>query len=391
MMSQTRQRLGQSAGNSTGQHTETGRHGYDDQGYEIIKLLKGFNAGVSSPYSGNGNHPGSRLSDARNVQSNNTSNISINPLERRTNSWSVLPSPRQNLFEGLPHLMSLSPYAQNATENHYGIYGEFEKHVESSPLVLQPNDDNILQSPIEAATRREILRILNGVSPNYRGDLGLATNRSANIPDELNTAVWITNLPPDLTYKMLLDSVRNCGKVYATVINGPGEQHVMSAGKIVFFDVAGAENLLRQAREGRFIVGDCVPAVRPNRIKSEAKPLSPHSRVLHIEGPSCIVNERYLADLFREEDIRWEDEEVLTLWSKEGRTRLEWRFGSYRSQAEAARLVIDRVKKRGYRRTPDEYPFWQNVVVYFGVDPCAPKPGKRFFLSTPTDCPKSPR
>ncbi|KAI1162059.1 hypothetical protein F5B18DRAFT_410713 [Nemania serpens] len=221
-----------------------------------------------------------------------------------------------------------------------------------------------------------ISRLFNGVSPNYLGDPDLTANRSANIPDELNTAVWITNLPPNLTHKMLLDSVRNCGKVYATVINRPEQLHTTAASKLVFFDVAGAKNLLRQAREGTFIVGEYVPQVRHNRIKTEARPPSPNSRVLHIEGPTYLVNEKRLADLFREDRITWQNEEVLTLLRNERVTRLEWRFGSYRCQAESARRLIDQVKKQGYRTTPDEYPLWQNVTVQFGVDPCAPKPGK---------------
>ncbi|KAI1181639.1 hypothetical protein F5B17DRAFT_257726 [Nemania serpens] len=213
--------------------------------------------------------------------------------------------------------MDLSPNAHNTWANTYSKHREFGNGFETRLLSHQPKDNNTLQDSTEAATYREILRLFSGVSPNYSGNLDLVANRSANIPDELNTAVWIENLPPNLTHKMLLDSVRNCGKVYATVINGPAQQHTTSASKLVFFDVAGAQNLLRQAREGTFIVDGYVPDVRHNRIKSEAKRPGPHSRVLHIEGPTCIVNERYLADLFREDNITWQNEEVLTLSSNE--------------------------------------------------------------------------
>ncbi|KAI3341154.1 hypothetical protein F4824DRAFT_450894 [Ustulina deusta] len=118
-----------------------------------------------------------------------------------------------------------------------------------------------------------------------------------------------------------------------------------------------------------------MPRVRYNRIKTEARLPSPASRVLHIEGPSCIVNQSCLAYLFRADGIVWQDEVVTVLSSNEVLTRLEWRFGSYRCQAESARLLIDRVKRQQHPASW-EHQLWQRVTVHFGVDPCAPKPGK---------------
>ncbi|KAI0547505.1 hypothetical protein F4679DRAFT_586376 [Xylaria curta] len=214
------------------------------------------------------------------------------------------------------------------------------------------------------------------LSKNYLGNPCLIANQSANIPDELNTSVWITNLPPSITHKILLSNVRNCGKVWAAVINEAGLHHFASAAKIIFFDVAGAQNLLRQAREGTFVVNSYVPHVLHNRIKTEAKPPGPNSRVLHIEGPSCIINQLYLKTLFSYARIAWQDEEVIVLSNNGILTRLEWRFGSYRCQAESVRYLLDRVK-RCTLLSPDQATMWQGVTIYFGVDPCAPNPGSR--------------
>ncbi|KAI1129252.1 hypothetical protein F5Y10DRAFT_238560, partial [Nemania abortiva] len=170
---------------------------------------------------------------------------------------------------------------------------------------------------------------------------------------------------------MLLDSVRNCGKIFAAVINGPERGHITAASKLVFFDVAGAQKLMEQARDGKFTVGDYVPRVRHNRIKSAEKDPGPQSRVLHIEGPSCIVNQPYLAALFRGKIMDWQDEIVLTLWTTETLTRLEWRFGSFRCQADTARNIIDRTKRSVV--SIEECSLWQAVTVHYGVDPCAPK------------------
>ncbi|KAI1749344.1 hypothetical protein F4782DRAFT_533631 [Xylaria castorea] len=237
-----------------------------------------------------------------------------------------------------------------------------------------PYNISLSRTPIETAAYKQIGQPMTSVSDNYLGNPYLAANQSANIPDELNTSVWLINLPPGLDHKTLFANVRNCGKVWAAVINGTDHRHITAAAKIVFFDVAGAQNLLRQAREGKFVVGGFIPRVVPNRIKTEAQRLGPHSRVLHIEGPSCVVNQRCLTALFNEGKIKWEDEEIIILSNNGILTRLEWRFGSYRCQAEFARHLIDRVKR--FTLLPfDLAKIWQSVTVHFGVDPCAPKPG----------------
>ncbi|KAI0162311.1 hypothetical protein GGR57DRAFT_517648 [Xylariaceae sp. FL1272] len=251
-------------------------------------------------------------------------------------------------------------------------------HVNSAIDRVHPRPPD--RYPIDDLLRGSLITLASTVSPNYQGDPYLKANQSANIPDHLNTAVWITNLPPHLDHKMLLDNIRNCGKIWAAVVNEPEAGHITSAAKVVFWDVTGAEHLLRQSVEGKFIVGDYIPRVRRNRIKSEAKPSGVHSRVLHIEGPSYVVNEPYLAAFFRHNDIKWQDEAVLTLMSNGNRTRLEWRFGSYRCQAESARHAIDRVKRPFNPVDQFSFQLWQDVSVYFGVDPCAPRPDMLYKL-----------
>ncbi|KAI1324582.1 hypothetical protein F5Y16DRAFT_411951 [Xylariaceae sp. FL0255] len=205
------------------------------------------------------------------------------------------------------------------------------------------------------------------------GNPYLLTNQSAKIPDHLNTAVWITNLPPDLDHKMLLGHIRNCGKVWAAVVNKPEQGHMTSAAKIVFWDIKGANNLLEQALQGTFTIGGYIPRVRRNRIKSNAKSINYHSRVLHIEGPSFIVNEVFLSNCFRAYDIEWQNEFVREVSKAHGRTRLEWNFGSYRCQAESARHCIERIKRIKDEKA-DDFWAWHAVSVHFGVDPCAPPP-----------------
>ncbi|KAI0009627.1 hypothetical protein F4779DRAFT_640347 [Xylariaceae sp. FL0662B] len=221
-----------------------------------------------------------------------------------------------------------------------------------------------------------------GASPNYRGNPWIEANQSADIPEELNTALWIMNLPPTCTYQQLLGAIRGCGKVYATVINPPQEAdsnnnnnlnrstgHMTSAAKLVFFDRLGAERLFAQSQSGHFIVGGYLPVVRPNRIKSKAREAGPQCRVLHIEGPSALVNEHFLVAFFQTK-FTFQLETILTLATHGAVTRQEWRFGSFRCQAESARQAITREKERA-TLTEREQQAWGQVNVYFGVDPCA--------------------
>ncbi|KAI1769825.1 hypothetical protein F4818DRAFT_446808 [Hypoxylon cercidicola] len=220
-----------------------------------------------------------------------------------------------------------------------------------------------------------------GVSPFYRGNPFLAANQTANIPEDLNTALWITNLPPTCTHRQLLGSIRGCGKIYATVINPPEEdaslpaglrrEHTTSASKLVFFDRAGVDRLREQSRRGQFTVGGCVPRLRPNRIQSAPREPGPQCRVLHIEGPSEIVSEGFLHGFFGAK-FTYELESVETLGVFGHITRQEWRFGSFRCQAESARQSIAREKDRHNPVDPEGHQrLWSQVMVHYGVDPCA--------------------
>ncbi|KAI1654352.1 hypothetical protein F4813DRAFT_371491 [Daldinia decipiens] len=221
-----------------------------------------------------------------------------------------------------------------------------------------------------------------GISENYGGNIFLPSNQSANVPEHESTSLWLTNLPPRCTHQMLLGAIRNCGKIYAAVINPPSEStgrfrqrapHTTSASKLVFFDRSGVDNLLAKSEAGEFSVEGYVPKLKMNRIRSAPRDPSPHCRVLHIEGPNCIVNEPFLHAFFRSK-FNYELEAVLTLSINSLYTRQEWRFGSFRCQAESARQSIGREKMRT-DLSELETRNWREVQVYFGVDPCAPPPG----------------
>ncbi|KAI0858686.1 hypothetical protein F4860DRAFT_526892 [Xylaria cubensis] len=209
------------------------------------------------------------------------------------------------------------------------------------------------------------------ISRNYRGNHLSIRNQSAKIPPEQSTSVWITNLPPNCNYADLLGMVQDAGKVYAAVISPPDDKYITSAAKIVFFDVEGRHRFEARANAGQFAVGAYVPRVRPNRILTEAQPVGPESRVLHITGPDNIVNQHVLLDYFR----RWcaFDIEYVQRWPLEDRNvTMVWAFASYRCQAERVFAAIRDIK--AYNLHSPGRGFWDSVVVRFGRDPCDRNP-----------------
>jgi hypothetical protein len=194
-------------------------------------------------------------------------------------------------------------------------------------------------------------------------------------------------LPPDLDYALLLSSIRNVGKIYATVINPPRITHTTSAAKVVFFTVDARERLMALSSAGEFVVGNFIPLVRLNRIKTAAQPtthtdgdgdsqgntmVGPVSRVLLISGPATIVNAASLCDFFRRHcafDLEYVRHRA-SPGEAIGRAALEWAFGSYRCQAERVFAAIRRRREDAARGVLGAQDVWASVDVKFGRDPC---------------------
>ncbi|KAK5653917.1 hypothetical protein OQA88_7842 [Cercophora sp. LCS_1] len=213
--------------------------------------------------------------------------------------------------------------------------------------------------------------MIKGYSPNYLGNPNIDRNRSADISPEKNCSVFITGLSPDLTTTDLLGSIRNIGRIYATHINQPDpcKGHHTCAAKVVFFERVAAERFYNQYHMEGFAVirrPDYVGRVVWNRIRSaEQDPGGRKSRVLIISGPKHIVNAESLDSYFRSK-ITFQIDTIRTYYKPDdameslGRERelVEFRFGSYRCQAEAARMALAREYK--------EY----GIYCDFGPDPC---------------------
>ncbi|KAF0315557.1 F-box domain-containing protein [Colletotrichum asianum] len=217
---------------------------------------------------------------------------------------------------------------------------------------------------------RAALKAMYGISPNYAGDPTIERNRSADIPDSENCALWITFLPPDVTHREILAEIRNMGRIWSVVISGPepAKNHHTAAAKVVFFELGAAQKFYAMSCNParRFKVRGHVTKVELNRIKTAQDNRRNNSRVLRIKGRTDVVNKDALTAYFKQK-ITFEVDEVITIVMNEDMGDVEYRFGSFGNQAELAYLALQREYDVGGIHSP----YWE---VQYGHDPCAPQP-----------------
>lgn len=274
------------------------------------------------------------------------------------------------------------------------------------PMTL-PRRNLLLANPGGLGHLTDIDKLAAGFSPRYMGDIHLRNNQSEDIPDDQNCSLFLVNLPARLTVHGLLAAIHKLGptgRIYAVHINGPepARGHPGCAAKVVFFrrDVAhdfyarcaarwpspaagsGESSSGGGAGHPGLLVGDGKPSgggnpvvarVMWNRIRTSERPhlaQSNASRVLLVAGPREFVSPRALAAFFASK-LQFQTDRVIVHveGSDDGEQDavVEYRFGSFRCQAQAARLALQRERPQ--------------VRCFFGADPlepCAWKPLEYF-------------
>ncbi len=261
-----------------------------------------------------------------------------------------------------PYNQTANIPAQQRTVNVRAQAGRTENQRRPQPFLPSAMANPHTQARRENPTPEEVARrVAAGVSPNYRGSYHVARNLSANIPEEENCSVWITRLPGDLTTNQLLAAIRNTGRVFASAIQPSVFHDGTAAAKVTFFAAESAQKFLKAANEHPgFWVGGRWALVRPDRIRiREVVRPAEHSRVLRIAGPSALVAEEVLHERFSRNFV-YQIDEVIPLILGEGIDVYEWRFGSYRCQAQWAWRMI----------REDSLFQAQGVRVRFERDPC---------------------
>lgn len=215
-----------------------------------------------------------------------------------------------------------------------------------------------------------IARQLANCSLSYAGDANRWRNQNVLVPDDMNTAIWITRLPQDITYKELLGAVRNMGRVWSTYINRP-EPHkkiYTAAAKLVFFEAIAAQRFLTHCHGPGLVIRGHRATACHNRNKKSEQQTNPHadtqhslppSRILVITGPPFFVHPPALLKYFTAR-FHFDIEAIVPVVEGKSFSVYEWRFASYGSQAEAAFLALNR----------DTFLGDVGVTVAYGLDPC---------------------
>lgn len=245
-----------------------------------------------------------------------------------------------------------------------------QQPAERRPLNPRPTEFRPMQAVLDPTLREQLSQEMALASAEDEGTRGKFSSRyygmhtegnasADHLTNEQNCALWLRNLPPDVTHKELLQAIRGIGRIWCTYINLPDfVQHNTAAAKVAFFAPPAARRFLAHIESaGPTIRGFRIKADY-NRIKYPEKPMAGGlTRVLIVTGASWFVNPaslcKYFAELFT-----FQVDEVITLVEMDGRAVVEFRFGSYRCQAQMGKMALDRQRPDGLE------------MVEFGEDPC---------------------
>lgn len=183
------------------------------------------------------------------------------------------------------------------------------------------------------------------------------------VPEHVNTVIYMEGLHPETTYRDLFRALR--GKILRTHIASPNKKFPTAAAKVGFFKRIDALKTMHAVKTGQmYIRGLQVPIVKWNWDGATEEQIIHnahlHSRVIHIKGPSNVMNMEFFDNLFKSKIYFDLEDKFEVPCNEEGMTRYEWRFGSIPNQAEAAVWIIERepnLKESG-------------IEVSYGPDPC---------------------
>ncbi|KAI0014345.1 hypothetical protein F4779DRAFT_612638 [Xylariaceae sp. FL0662B] len=253
-----------------------------------------------------------------------------------------------------PTAKSLASYTTSPTASYNAQGAQFSEASPGAPSGTPSSSSPEFHAALRARQARR--------DANYEGRKTGRRAQMRQIPDEENTALWITNLPPDCTVQDILAQIRGIGKVFALHINRPvlnripSQSHRNSAASLAFFSPEAAQKMLQKQKAEPLHVGGLKTLVVYNENKVEPCFDYDCSRVLVMEGDPLIVNPGFLTKFLRERGIHW-DTDVAYFFEKRNENWIEWHFGSYRGQA---RQAFKEIKKE----------FGDRVDITYGRDPC---------------------
>ncbi|KAI0471573.1 hypothetical protein GGR56DRAFT_80313 [Xylariaceae sp. FL0804] len=206
---------------------------------------------------------------------------------------------------------------------------------------------------------------------NYKGNPAAS---KGCVSDQVNTALYMTGLPPVCSYHDIFQALRGTGAVRYCHIIFPNAEHPAScAAHVEFFSRTAAESVMQSARRGQLWVLGAKPFVTWNRhgiTEATAGAEDAISRVLRVAGPPWLANPAFL-EAFWADHIWWGTDSVVEELTRTetGELAVVWySFASCAHQAVAAKRALEDA-------VSDPSLQWvvrlADVKVTFERDPCA--------------------
>ncbi|PVH82626.1 hypothetical protein DL98DRAFT_130427 [Cadophora sp. DSE1049] len=194
-----------------------------------------------------------------------------------------------------------------------------------------------------------------------KGDSGARINSKPTelLPEELNCAVFITNIPAEVTPSEIFDYIHS-GAVQALHMYPANDRYKHQAAKLVFAKAESAVILVDQAKGPYHVyMGDGRLHIAYNRDGSRAYD-GPETRILLIEGPEDLMTYEHWKEYFDKTCFYLLDRWSYRPCAQAGRMKIEFSFLS----AGMAKACVEKIKADHMEEGED------GVSVAFGRDVC---------------------
>lgn len=229
-----------------------------------------------------------------------------------------------------------------------------ESHPVKESKIRTARPSRLTREQIDHPLRRPSLEVRKGVTK-----LKLNSILTGPLPEELNCAVYITNIPNEVSPSEVFDYVHT-GTVQALQMYPANDRNAYQAAKVVFAKAESAANLIDQAKGPYHVyMGDVRLHVAYNRDGCRAYD-GLETRVLIIEGPEDLMTFEHWKDDFDKTCFYLLDRWSYRPCAHVGRVKMEFRFLS----AAMAKACFEDIESE-YREEGED-----GVLVAYGRDVC---------------------
>ncbi|KAK6833134.1 hypothetical protein PG987_007828 [Apiospora arundinis] len=190
------------------------------------------------------------------------------------------------------------------------------------------------------------------------------SNGPRSAPYSRNCAIFIRNLPPDVTYAEMFVQLRGVGKIVKLNLKPPNDMRPSdgTAATLVMWNAKGFRRALSRFNSGEIQLRGHIATGVPHRrrVAAQQRHLQTGgcSRVLQITGNPHVANVDYLLGFFSSLFV-FELESVAVVSREYQTATVEVIFAAFKDQSH-----------RAFRELMMTFPQREEIIVVYGRDPC---------------------